>query len=369
MEARSGLLGGSVRCTWVRLYFSRRIMVITRTPYRISFFGGGTDYPAWYLRHGGSALACAINKYCYLTVRYLPPFFQHRYRLVYSVTELCSQISEIKHGGVRAVLEEHLFDRGVEIHHDGDLPARSGVGSSSSFTVGLLNAVNALKGRLLTRMEVATEAIRIEQEVLMETVGVQDQIMASFGGLQHLRFDRSGNLAATPVFPPPERMRHFEGHLMLVFTGQSRNSSEIAKQYVPALLQKEQILGQYNAMVEEGIQILHSEARSMKEFGSLLHEGWQLKRSLSPVVSNPAVDLAYEVAMRNGALGGKLLGAGGGGFLMLFAPPECHSRIREGLGGLIEVPVAIEHSGSQVIFFDRQQDYAEHDGMRHEQYK
>ena len=339
-------------------------MVLTRTPSRISFFGGGTDYPDWYLQHGGSALACAINKYCYISVRYLPPFFQHRYRIVYSVTELCRQISEIRHSGVRAVLETHLPEGGVEIHHDGDLPARSGVGSSSSFTVGLLNAVNALKGLLATRMEVAMEAIRIEQRMLGETVGVQDQMMASFGGLQHLRFDRSGVLKASPLFPSMERLGQFERHLMLLFTGQARTSSEIAQQYVPTLLDNAKVLGQYDAMVEEGIKILHSDTRSMSEFGRLLHEAWMLKRSLSPVVSNSEIDAAYQDARSAGAWGGKLLGAGSGGFMILFAPPEAHPAIRNRLKGLIEVPFSMDHSGSQVIFYDRRQDGIASDALR-----
>jgi D-glycero-alpha-D-manno-heptose-7-phosphate kinase len=277
---------------------------------------------------------------------------------------MCQKVSEIRHSGVRAVLQNHLNDRGLEIHHDGDLPARSGLGSSSSFIVGLLNAVSALKGQMSTRLEVALEAIRIEQEVLGETVGVQDQMMASFGGLQHLRFARSGSLSAAPLFPPIERIRQFEDHLMFIFTGQARTSSEIAKQYVPSLLDKSAVLSQYDAMVEEGIQILHSQNRAIEDFGALLHEGWLLKRSLSSVVSNPAIDSIYDEARRCGALGGKLLGAGGGGFMMLFAPPDVHFRIRESLHALIEVPVQIDNGGSQVIFFDRQQDYFITDGAR-----
>ncbi len=333
-------------------------MVITRTPYRVSFFGGGTDYPTWFQEHGGATLACAINKYCYLSVRYLPPFFEHRYRIVYSATELCHKVAEIKHNGVRAVLSEHLPDRGVEIHHDGDLPARSGVGSSSSFVVGLLNAVNALKGNICSKYETALEAIRIEQQVLGETVGIQDQVMASFGGFQHIQIPRSGRICVTPLFPPLERQLQFERHLILFYTALSRTSSQIAGSYVPDLLKKEAALSRYVPMVEEAVRILHDPTRSLADFGHLLHEAWMIKRELSPVISNSRIDDLYETARRAGALGGKLLGAGGGGFMLLYADPAQHEKIRSSLSQLIEVPVSIDPSGSQILFFDRQQDYS-----------
>jgi D-glycero-alpha-D-manno-heptose-7-phosphate kinase len=339
-------------------------MVITRTPYRVSFFGGGTDYPTWFLQHGGATLACAINKYCYLTARYLPPFFAHRYRIVYSTTELCEQIKEIKHHGVRAVLAEHLPDRGLEIHHDGDLPARSGVGSSSSFIVGLLNAVTALKGETRSNYDTAVEAIRIEQQVLGETVGVQDQIMASFGGLQHIQIPRSGPVSVTPLFPPVERQNMFEQHLMLFYTGLSRTSSQIAGSYVPDLLKKEKALLRYVPMVDEAVQILRDRGRSITDFGLLLDEAWRIKRELSPLVSNFQIDQIYHSGLQAGALGGKLLGAGGGGFLLLFAKPEHQEKIRRSLGQLIEVPISIDSGGSQILFFDRQQDYAREDQRR-----
>ena len=331
-------------------------MVISRTPYRVSFFGGGTDYPGWFQRHGGAVLACGIDKYCYITLRYLPPFFPHRYRIVYSKTESCNLASEIKHPAVRAVCEQFFSERGVEIHHDGDLPARSGMGSSSSFAVGLLNAAYALTGAMTSRMQLAKEAIRLEREVLQETVGCQDQVLASYGGLHLVRFDPSGEILVRPITISRERLREFSAHLMLFFTGVIRTSSDVAESYVPDIASKEAQLASYVPMVEEGSRILSS-AGSLRPFGELLHRAWMTKRSLSPEVSSPEIDGWYETARKNGAVGGKLLGAGGGGFLLLFADPSQHVAVRESLGDLLEIPFELDPLGSQIIFFDRQNDY------------
>lgn len=285
-------------------------MVISRTPFRVSFFGGGTDYPGWFHKHGGAVLACGIDKYCYITLRYLPPFFPHRYRIVYSKTESCASVSEIRHPAVRAVCQQFFSDRGVEIHHDGDLPARSGMGSSSSFAVGLINAAHALTGNMASRMQLAREAIHLEQEVLGETVGCQDQVLASYGGLNFVRFEPSGEILVRPITISRERLRDFSSYLMLFFTGVIRTSSEVAKSYVPDIGKKEAQLASYVPMVEEASQILSSTG-SLRPFGELLHRGWMAKRSLSPEVSSPEIDAWYETARKNGAIGGKLLGAGG----------------------------------------------------------
>lgn len=338
-------------------------MVITRTPFRVSFFGGGTDYPGWFQRHGGAVLACGIDKYCYITLRYLPPFFPHRYRIVYSRTESCGSPSEIQHPAVRAVCEQFFANRGVEIHHDGDLPARSGMGSSSSFAVGLLNAAYALTGTMTSRMQLAREAIRLEQDVLKETVGCQDQVLASYGGLHFVRFDPSGEILVRPITISRERLREFSGHLMLFFTGVIRTSSDVAGSYVPDIASKEAQLASYVPMVEEGSRILSS-AGSLRPFGELLHKAWMAKRSLSPEVSSPEIDGWYETARKNGAVGGKLLGAGGGGFLLLFVEPSRQAAVREALGGLLEIPFELDPLGSQIIFFDRQNDYRQAETRR-----
>jgi len=338
-------------------------MVITRTPFRVSFFGGGTDYPGWFRKHGGAVLACGIDKYCYITMRYLPPFFPHRYRIVYSKTESCASVSEIQHPAVRAVCQQFCPDRGVEIHHDGDLPARSGMGSSSSFAVGLINAAYALTGNMVSRMQLAQEAIHLEQEVLGETVGCQDQVLASHGGLNFVRFEPSGEILVRPITISRERLRDFSSHLMLFFTGVIRTSSDVAKSYVPDIAKKEAQLASYVPIVEEASRILSSTG-SLRPFGELLHRGWMAKRSLSPDISSPEIDGYIDTARKHGALGGKLLGAGGGGFLLLFVEPSAHPTVRESLAHLLEVPFEIDPLGSQIIFFDRQNDYRLADIMR-----
>ncbi len=338
-------------------------MVISRTPFRISFFGGGTDYPAWYRQHGGSVIAATIDKYCYLTCRYLPPFFEHRYRVVYSVIEDRVSIDQINHPAAREILRYLKMDRGLEIHHDGDLPGRSGMGSSSSFTVGLLNALYALQGRMTGKHQLAMESIHIEQEIIRETVGSQDQVSAAYGGLNQITFLPSGEITVRPVILPRERLRHLNDHLMLFYTGIKRTAADVAATYVTDIEAKSRMLHRMNAMVEQSCAILHGEG-SLAPFGEMLHEMWVAKRSLSSQVSNSHVDTLYDQARAAGALGGKLLGAGGGGFLLFFAPPERHEAIRQALGHLIHVPFKFEYSGSQIIFFDPEEDFAEQELAR-----
>lgn len=332
-------------------------MIISRTPFRISFFGGGTDYPAWYQTHGGAVLATTINKYCYLTCRYLPPFFDHRIRVVYSRIESCQTVDEIRHPAVREVLRYLGIDRGVEIHHDGDLPARSGLGSSSAFTVGLLHALYALKGHIPSRRQLALESIYLEQECLRETVGSQDQILAAYGGFNHITFRPGGEFAVKPMTLPVERIHELNAHLMLVFTGINRTASDVAETYVRDIERKEEQMHAMFSMVDEGIAILNS-SEDISRFGKLLHESWQAKRSLSPHVSNAHIEELYDAAISAGALGGKLIGAGGGGFMLLFVPPSAKLRIRERFNKLIYVPFELEFGGSQIIFFDPEEDYS-----------
>jgi D-glycero-alpha-D-manno-heptose-7-phosphate kinase len=332
-------------------------MIISRTPFRISFFGGGTDYPSWYREHGGAVLVTSINKYCYLTCRYLPPFFEHKFRIIYSKIENCLTVDEIQHPSAREVLRYLNMERGLEIHHDADLPARSGIGSSSAFTVGLLHALHALQGRIVSKHELAMESIHLEQDVLKETVGSQDQISTAYGGLNLIQFHRNGEIGVTPIVTAAERIRELNNHLMLFYTGIKRTASDVADSYVPQIQDRQRQLQLLKELVDESLSILNS-GNDIRAFGELLHEAWQIKRSLSAKVSNAEVDAVYEVAHKKGALGGKLLGAGGGGFFLLFAPPEAQQRIRETLDQLIHVPFSFESAGSQIIFLDRQEDFA-----------
>jgi D-glycero-alpha-D-manno-heptose-7-phosphate kinase len=338
-------------------------MIICRTPYRISFFGGGTDYPAWYRQHGGAVLAAGIDKYCYLTCRYLPPFFEHRLRIVYRQIETCSQIEEINHPVVREALRLLAIERGVEIHHDGDLPARSGMGSSSAFTVGLLHALHALRGEMPTKHQLAKEAIHLEQDVLKETVGSQDQTIAAHGGLRHVRFQTDGEIEVSPLVLPAGRVAELKSHLMLVYTGIARTAADIAQSYVPGIESRRRQLRIMNQMVDEAIQILTGGV-NLIAFGELLHEAWLAKRSLSDLVSNSEVDALYATALESGAVGGKLTGAGGGGFLLLFVPPERRADVIEALDGCIHVPFEFESGGSQIIFYEPGTDYEAADRAR-----
>jgi D-glycero-alpha-D-manno-heptose-7-phosphate kinase len=331
-------------------------MIISRTPYRISFFGGGTDYPAWYRKHGGQVLATTIDKYSYITCRYLPPFFEHRFCLMYSKTEHCQSVAEIQHPAIREVLTYLNMGRGLEIHHDGDLPARSGMGSSSAFTVGLLHAVYALKGHMASKKQLALESIHLEQERLKETVGSQDQVQAAFGGFNHVTFLPNGEVSVRPVTVSPQRLQELNSHLMLFYTGIKRTASNIAETYVNGIEERKRQLRIMKDLVDESIAVLNSD-QDITAFGELLHEAWQAKCSLSPHVTNGQVNELYEQAIQAGAVGGKLTGAGGGGFLLLFVEPERQQQVRERLKGLICVPFKFEFSGSQIIFCDRQEEY------------
>jgi D-glycero-alpha-D-manno-heptose-7-phosphate kinase len=338
-------------------------MIISRTPFRISFFGGGTDYPAWYRQHGGAVLAATINKYCYLTCRYLPPFFEHRIRVVYSKIEDCHTLDEIQHPSARETLRYLKMERGVEIHHDGDLPGRSGMGSSSAFTVGLLHALYALQGRAVGKKQLAAESIHIEQDVLKETVGSQDQVCAAYGGVNRISFLQNGDFSVQPMTVTPDRLSELNAHLMLFYTGIKRTASNVASSYVGSMEERAALLNKMSECVDKSCEIL-SGGQDWAAFGELLHEAWQAKRALSDKVSNPRVDALYDDARQAGAFGGKLLGAGGGGFILLFVPPEKQAKVRKRFNRLIEVPFEFEFSGSQIIFFDIEEDYAKHDKAR-----
>lgn len=332
-------------------------MIISRTPYRISFFGGGTDYPGWYHKHGGAVLATAIDKYCYITCRYLPPFFEHKSRFVYSKIESCTNNDEIKHPAIREALRYLKMERGIEIHHDGDLPARSGMGSSSAFTVGLLNALYALNGYMPTKHQLMMESIHIEQQMIKETVGSQDQATAAYGGLNHIQFLQNGEISVRPVIMSSERLRELNSHLMLFYTGIKRTAADVADSYVADIETKKRQLRIMKDLVDESMALLNCNGE-LSGFGELLHEAWQAKRSLSHCVTNGEVDYLYETARNAGAVGGKITGAGGGGFMLLFVPPGRQEQVRTALNKLIYVPFSFDYSGSQIVYFQHEEDFS-----------
>jgi D-glycero-alpha-D-manno-heptose-7-phosphate kinase len=326
-------------------------VIITKTPFRVSFFGGGTDYPPWFREHGGSVLATTIDKYCYISLRQLPSFFEHRHRVVYSRIETVKEVGEIQHPAVRAVFNWADVRQGLELHHDGDLPARSGLGSSSSFTVGLVQAIRALEGRYTSKNELARAAIHIEQDLIGENVGCQDQISAAFGGLNRIDFLTTGDFVVTPVILDQERREGLQNHLMLFFTGFTRIASDVAKAQIDNMPNKQVELKRMHRMVDDAHRILMERSTPLDTLGELLDEAWRYKRSLSERVSTSEIDSMYQAAMDAGATGGKLLGAGGGGFLLIFARPEVQPKVRAAMCKLIYVPFEFESGGSTVVLY------------------
>jgi D-glycero-alpha-D-manno-heptose-7-phosphate kinase len=326
-------------------------MIITKTPYRISFFGGGTDHPAWFKENGGKVLATTFDKYCYISVRCLPQFFDHKFRVVYSAIESVKTIDQIKHPSVRETLNYFKIKKGLEIHHDGDLPARSGLGSSSSFTVGLINALNALKGVQNSKLDLANSAIHIEQNLINECVGSQDQISAAYGGMNEIIFNQDESFSVNSMILNQDRKNELNDHLMLFYTGISRFSSDISKGQVSNMKNCTSQMYDLYSMVDEGISILENSNTSLDEFGKLLHESWEIKKSLSDKVTNLLINEAYEAARSAGALGGKVLGAGGGGFVIFFVKPKDQKAVKAKLKNLVHVPFKFENTGSKVVLY------------------
>jgi len=327
-------------------------VIITRTPMRISFFGGGTDYPVWYREHGGAVLSTTINKCCYITCRWLPPFFEYHSRVSYTKVENVGANSAIEHPSVRGCLQFMGMDEGIEIHHVADLPARAGLGTSSAFTVGLLLALYGLKDQMRDKQALAADAIHVEQNVLCEAVGAQDQVSAAYGGLNRINFHQNGAVEVKPIITPPSRIAELEQHLALYFTGFSRIASEIAKEQIRMTPHRVTELETMMQLVRQGEAILGNPNTPLDEFGRLLHEGWKLKKTLSQKISNTEIDDIYEAGRRAGALGGKLLGAGGGGFMLFFVPPERRQALRESLRRLLCIPIAFSSRGSHVVVYE-----------------
>jgi len=326
-------------------------MIISRTPFRVSFFGGGTDYPVWYNENGGAVLGTTIDKYCYITARYLPPFFDYKYRIRYSKREETNTIAEIQHPSVRECLSLLNFDRGVEIQHNSDLPARSGLGSSSSFTVGLLNSLYALKDKMITKRQLTLDAIHVEQQRIKENVGSQDQTLAAFGGFNKIEFNDERKITVQPVIIDSVKLNTLQNCLMLFFTGFSRNASDIAGEQIKTIPKKKKELKSLMGIVDEAVNVLCSENGSLGEFGRLLHENWKIKRDLTSKITRPFIDEIYDAAISAGALGGKLLGAGGGGFMLFFVRTELQHKLKEKLNKLLYVPFRFEDLGSQIIYY------------------
>lgn len=325
-------------------------MIITRTPFRISFFGGGTDFPAFYLQHGGAVLSTTINKYCYIMTRELPPFFEYKYRIRYTKREEVSDVNAINHPSVREVLKQAKLSYGIEMVHTSDIPAMSGIASSSAFTVGFLQGVQALQGKLTTKRQLADWAIDIEQNKLLENVGSQDQIAVSFGGFNRIDFYRDGKYFVTPMTIQPSKIKQLQDACMLFFTGFARDSSKIQSKQLQRMDENIATLLKMKALVDEACELLNTDG-SIYRFGEMLDESWQLKRALSDSVSNRSIDMWYAKALQAGALGGKILGAGGGGFLLIFAKPEQQPAVKAALKDLLYVPFAFESTGSHISMY------------------
>lgn len=332
-------------------------MVITSTPLRISFFGGGTDYPIWYRLHGGSVLSTTINKCCYITCRWLPPFFEYHSRISYSKVENVSKNDTIEHPSVRACLHHMGIDDGIEIHHIADLPARTGLGASSAFTVGLLLGLYALKNQMRDKHALAADAIHVEQNLLQEAVGSQDQASAAYGGFNRINFQTDDTIEVRPVLTAQKRLAELQQHLVLYFTGFSRTASEIAREQLKVTPQKTKELDTMRQLVDEAEAIITNPLRSLDEFGRLLDESWRIKRTLTQKISSASIDEVYEAGLSAGALGGKLLGAGGGGFMLFFVPPEKQQALRVRLKRLLCVPFAFSSSGSHVVVYEPEEMY------------
>lgn len=332
-------------------------MVITRTPLRVSFFGGGTDYPAWYRANGGSVLSTTIDKSCYITCRWLPPFFEHHSRVSYSKVENVAENRAIEHPSVRGCLQLLGIDQGVEIHHVADLPARAGLGTSSAFTVGLLRGLYALKGQMRDKRALTRDAIYVEQVLLDEAVGAQDQASAAHGGFNRIDFQPDDSIDVTRLPVSPARLEDLQQHLALYFTGFARTASEIAKEQIRLTPQRGAELRTMQQMVDEAEAIVGSPQRPLEEFGQLLNESWKLKRSLTGAITNSLIDEIYEAGLSAGALGGKLLGAGGGGFMLFFVPPARRAALRSRLRNLLCIPFRFSTRGSDVVVYEPEEAY------------
>ena len=321
-------------------------MIITKTPYRISFFGGGSDYPIWYKKFGGSVLSTTIDKYIYISCRELPPFFDHKYRIVWSKIENVKTIDEIKHLTVRKLIKYNKIKSGLEIHYDGDLPARSGMGSSSSFSVGLMRALSNYKHKDIKGISLAYKSILFEQKIMKETVGSQDQVAASVGGFNRINFLKNEKIIVKKILS--NNLKRLNSNLLLLYTGIQRNADAVASNYVHKLLnEKEKNVRKIISNVELGEKMIKS--GNINDFGKLLHHTWMEKKELSKSISNHKIDELYKSSIQNGALGGKLLGAGGGGFLLVYINKEKQKNFLSKIKNITNIPFKFSNEGCDVI--------------------
>jgi len=324
-------------------------MIVSKTPYRISFFGGGTDYPSWYVKNGGAVLSTTIDKYIYISGRHLPPFFEHKYRIVWSHVETVKKMNQIKHRAVKELLKKYKIKSGLEIHYDGDLPARSGMGSSSVFVVGLMNLLNNLKGIKVSKKELAQKSIYFEQRILKDVVGSQDQIAATYGGFNKINFKVGGEFNVSPIAIKNTTLKKLNRNLLLVYTGFKRTANDIARGYVNKLQKsKKNHIIEISNFVKEAEKVLKQ--GDLDEFGNLLHESWLEKKSLSSSISNTTIDAIYNDAIKKGVIGGKLLGAGGGGFFLFYVPHYKQKEVIKHFKKLITIPFRFTSEGSKIIF-------------------
>ena len=324
-------------------------MIITKTPFRMSFFGGGTDIPQFFEEYGGSVLSTSFDKYVYVTVRHLPRFFDYSTEVIYSKTERVVHIDQIEHPMVRNAIKM-LDMHELHIAYDADLPARTGLGTSSTFAVGLLNAFYCLKGKYASKKQLALDAIHLERDLCGEAGGWQDQIAAAFGGLNRIDF-KKGQFHVNPIIINPTRKERLENNLLLFFTGFTRFSADIQKSTTSTLEERHQQLMKMLALVDEAEEILENKEKDLDDFGRLLNVTWELKRETGSTISTGSIDELYAKGIAAGALGGKLLGAGGGGFLLFYVQPEKQQSVREALSDLMEVPFKFENSGTRVIYY------------------
>ena len=324
-------------------------MIISKTPYRISFFGGGTDYPQWYNKFGGSVISTSINYYSYISVKNLENFYKHKYRILYAKTEQTNNITQINHPSVKEVLKYFKIKNNLEIHHQGDLPSRSGIGSSSSFTNGLINCIYNIKNIKTNKLKIALKSIEIEQNKIRETVGSQDQIATAIGGLNRINFSKNDiKIKKIPISAKNRKI--FESHILLVFTEIVRDSFKYSKNIVKNFKFNLKEMEELIMYVDEAYKLLIHKNFSPFEFGKLLSDYWKIKKNLSKNTSNETIDNIYNISIKNGALGGKLLGAGGGGFFLIIADPSAHFKIKKKLSPLVCLNCKFENEGTSIIF-------------------
>lgn len=328
-------------------------MIITQTPFRMSFFGGGTDMEAFFKKNGGAVLSTTFDKYCYVIVRHLPRFFDYSTELTYSRAERVSHIEDIEHPAIRNAMKM-LDMHEIRLTYEADLPARSGLGTSSSFAVGMINAFYALKGKYADKKKLADEAIYLERELCQEAGGWQDQIAASFGGFNRINFNTDGTYDVLPIIISPERKKMLNANLMMFFTGFTRFSSDVQKANAitkESQDDKEKRLLEMLSLVDKAEKILTDKNTNLDDFGRLLDYTWKLKRQTGSAVSTDTIDILYEKGIQAGALGGKLLGAGGGGFLIFYVQPEYQEAVREAMKDLMYIPFSFEDGGTRVIHY------------------